>query len=467
MKRRIHMRKIKRLSALLAAITICAGLFSCSDDAGSSVSIKELNPEEKSAVDNVVSDIVGQDGAKKLDNPKVKWLSFWDINPGDGEKITPDLQLFKDIYGGEIEYVQTTFQTRFDDLATAVIGGDPPDFFSACDPDVFPRFALKKQFAPIDSYVDLSDTLWDDTREMCEKFKLGDDHYVAVVNVAPAAMCVYNQDTIDSYGLKDPRELYDSGKWDWNSFKDLITTYCKQGSDTEKLYGLDSWYYEDALMFTSGTTAVKMENGKVVSNINDKALERVQDFMYDLYTCNAYLPRADFGWTEQPARVASGETLFFVTYDWGLEDLKNFGGSAARLVPMPKDPESDKYYLHVCIDAYAFISGGKNPEGVAAYLNCKKIANSTDEVKEIKRNTLKTEYGWSDEMIEMYDETTKLARANPVYDYVKGCTQDLSELVDQNFRASTTGVRWSETRDSIATAFQAEVDNTNALSSSN
>ncbi len=67
----------------------------------------------------------------------------------------PCFRAFQTKYNGKIEYIQTTSATKFDDLATAVMSGDAPDFFSACDLDVFPRGAIQQMFAPFDDYIDL------------------------------------------------------------------------------------------------------------------------------------------------------------------------------------------------------------------------------------------------------------------------------------------------------------------------
>ncbi len=45
---------------------------------------------------------------------------------------------FQTKYGGKIEYVQTTWDNRYTDLAKAVMANDSPDFFPADDMDAFP-----------------------------------------------------------------------------------------------------------------------------------------------------------------------------------------------------------------------------------------------------------------------------------------------------------------------------------------
>ena len=42
-----------------------------------------------------------------------------------------------------------------------------------------------------------------------------------------------------------------------------------------------------------------------------------------------------------------------------------------RFVPMPKDPDADKYYLPANMDAYTLCKDAQNPEGAGAFMKCK------------------------------------------------------------------------------------------------
>lgn len=470
----------KKILALCLALSVCAPLCACGDDkesstADSSISIADRDEGQQETIKSVserFADYLIENNEEyttaediKLENPTVKWLSPWPINPSvDGATLPTDLQIFQDVYGGQIEEYATTYNTRFDDLATAIIGGEGIDFFSACDPDVYPRFALKNQFAPADAYLDLSDELWEDTSEFCDDFMIGDNHYVVVCDVSPAAMCIYNKNTITSNGLQDPAELFRNGEWDWNSFKELCETFVSLSEDN---YGVDSWYYEDALMYSCGETLITVEDGIVEGNLYSTSIERAQDFLYDLSTStNVYLPRANYNWTVQPQMLGTGNLLFYVSYNWDInaDTIPNYGGTEnVMIVPIPRDPEADEYYHHVSIEAYSFVSGGQNPEGVAAYLTAKKYAHQTPELEEIGIADQKAS-GWSDEMIEMYNEIKEIALENPVYDYSQGCSDDLKNLIIEAQRATATGgYTWIEKRTEIETAFQTEIDAVNSM----
>ena len=449
------MGKIKRILAIMTAL--CAAFVTCgcgSDD--SSVSFISMNESEKSVLDSAGSEL----NAEKLENPTVKWFGFWDINPAEGQKISPALDLFQTTYGGKIEYVQTTWDTCYDDLAALIVSGDQPDFISACDLDLFPRAAIKNQIAPIDDYVDLSDPIWADVKDSMDKYMLKDEHYICISEITGSNVCIYNKSVIDESGLDQPADLLAQNKWDWNAFKNMMVDFC---SSAEGNYGLDSWYYEKAIMLTAGVPVISVEDGVIMNNLNNKSLERVQSFMYDLYNSGVVLPKAEFSWGDFPDRVGTGETLFYVAPTWALGDLKVYGGSENTMfVPMPKDPESDKYFLECDMNAYAFIKGGKNPKGVAAYLKCLKLSSKTQEVKDIANADLVAN-GWTKEMLDMNDKVNELTLANPVFEFYLGMSTDLSSVIDSSIRDTIkAGVQWAETREAMYQTVQLEVDEFNA-----
>ena len=80
----------------------------------------------------------------ELSNKTIKWMAHYDINPIDGKSESPAISLFQTKYGGKIEYVQTTWDNRYTDLAKAVMANDSPDFFPADDMDAFPLRVLSR-----------------------------------------------------------------------------------------------------------------------------------------------------------------------------------------------------------------------------------------------------------------------------------------------------------------------------------
>ena len=133
---------------------------------------------------------------------------------------------------------------------------------------------------------------------------------------------------------------------------------------------------------------------------------------------------------------------------------------------MPKDPEADEYYIPVGIEAYAFVKGGKNPEGVAKFLDCKRFVMEDEETRAIADKQMSDDYGWSDEMFEMKESMQSLAEANPFIDVSKGVSAECGELLDNSLRLTARGTPWSETYDSIYSVVDKYISEVNEKGSS-
>ena len=51
----------------------------------------------------------------------------------------------------------------------------------------------------------------------------------------------------------------------------------------------------------------------------------------------------------------------------------------------------------------------------------------------------KKDFGWCDEMLEMKEKMNEIALENPIFDFSKGSSFDISELVDEGLRQSAYG----------------------------
>ena len=448
------MKKFKRYMASLTAFAAVFSLFSCQNNAKKSTVNKDLDPKIREELNDIVSNEELLTG--ELENKKIKWMATWDINPGPtGKNVPIELALFQERYGGEIEYYAVTWENRYDKLAAAIQSGEGIDFFSASDSDAFPKGA-KGMFAPIDDYIDFDSPLWSDVKDVNDSIMWNGNHYVAVVFVTgDNCAVIYNRDTIEEAGLEDPAVLYEQGNWTWDTFEDMLIKFVDKDN---KKFGIDGWWFEFGLMSTTGVPPVTIENQKLVNNLGDPAMERVQDYLYELYNkdCIAICTES-FGSKDMPNYIGEGKTLF---YPCGLyqfycepEQWQKKFGENAFFVPMPKDPEADEYYVPTGMDAFVMVKGGQNPEGVAKYLDCKRYTLLNDKVRSIADEQMVEDYGWSQDMIDMKDAMQSLAEENPVYDFSKGVSADCGEILDINLRNCARGIcPWNETYDSIFSA---------------
>lgn len=433
------MKLAKKIMAATLALTMTAGMAACGDkdnsSDGSSVAPGvDLNESQKQIVDAHASDLPD----KELSNKTITWMAHYDINPTEGKVKSPAIQLFETKYGGTIEYRQTTWKNRYTDLAAAVMANESPDFFPADDMDTFPKGAIKAMFQPIDDYIDLDSELWAASKSVCDSFMFNGKHYIAAIEAQPTYACVYNRTTINENGYDDPAELFANGEWDWDVFTEMCLDFTDADQDK---YALDGYWYNKALSETSGVPMIGLEDGKLVQNMSDPAIEKVQERMYNLQKNGVVFPRSENNWKTR-GDGANGEglgsylTLFIPIGLYAIEcppeSCTPFGDIEAgevMFVPMPKDPDSDATYISARVHGYVICTGAPNPEGVAAYLDCEQVTNQAEDIKQITTDTLKNEYKWTDEMIEMRETLYQMAAENPVFDLQDGVSDDLSTLM--------------------------------------
>lgn len=442
------MNNIKRILSFISLMALSMSLCACGSSSAK-VNDKDLDEATREEIAAIVAEEPLLTG--ELENKTIKWLGNWDINPDStGKNVPIELAVFQERYGGVIESKIVAWSQRFDSLATSINGDEGIDFFTASDFDAFPKGVVKSMFVPVDDYIDYDSELWADVKNTNDALMWNGKHYIICNQVTgDNNVIIYNKDTIEEYNLEDPYELYLKGEWTWDKMEEMLLEYV---DTSEEQYGLDGWSFEGAISKTTGVAYVGLENGRLVNNLRNANLERVQNYMQELYDNGLFLNKEDFGWSEQPQFIGEGKELFYPggLYNLYTEDTqwKSTFGENVFFVPMPKDPEADNYYVPAGLDGYVMVRGGHNPEGVAKFCDCKRATLLNEKTLEISNEQLYTEYNWTEDMYNMKFELDRLASENPVFDFYTGVSTDLSNILDsgtEGIRVSTGGeVTWAE-----------------------
>ena len=269
--------------------------------------------------------------------------------------------------------------------------------------------------------------LWADTKDIADQFSINGKHYIAVIKPTPSYACFYNKTTIEDAGFEQPADLFEKGEWDWDIFEKMCLDFTDAEND---MYALDGYWYNNAISDSCGVPIITMQDGKVVQNMSNPEIEKIQSRMYELQKNEVVFPEplkktALFGDME------AGEIMF---------------------VPMPKNPASDTYYISARISGYNLCYKAPNPEGFAAYMACVKTATDSDVSTEIFEEQLRDEYKWNDEMIAMRKKIYEMTKENPVFDIHDGVSSDLKTIMnDVNQATMITGgdsMTWTECRTS-------------------
>lgn len=398
-------------------------------------------------------------------------------NYSEDEIVNTGFWTFTEKYGCEAEWVECDYLNRYDELSTYVLGGDPPDAYPGYDSSIFPSYCIKGVFSPVDDYIDYSTPLWEDMKLFADQyFSIGGDHYLILTDRTHDNVVCYNRRVMEEWGFDDPADLYYNDEWTWDIFYNM----CVDFSDPdENRYALDGWAFDSGLMHSCGTAIVKLntETGLFESNMDEPAIERAANLLYNLNKEQCIYPWYDNGWTTrngvEGGGMKEGDCLFYIRGTWVItgtvDEISNvFGDITAgevMFVPLPRDPQGDgHYYTESKPAGYAIIKGASNPEGVALLASCERFKILDPTVVSIDRKQLEEIYHWNDEMLHMYDNVYELANSdNTILLYGDGFGGKLSSTVSSiecTSRGSTADT-WAQLKEKYESSLQYYIDELN------
>ncbi len=470
------MKNTKKILAGIMALSMTAALTACGDSEGSTteetttvttttaktvaVNTEGLQEDEE----QILTDVMTQLQDVELENKTVTWLAHYDINPSTtGASKSVGMEMFEKKYGGNIKWISTTWNERYNKLSTEILGGTGVDIFPGDDTANFPKGIISGNggltsgmFQPVDDYIDLNSAIWQNVSTGMDLFKFGDKHFEFVTSITAEAVVLYDKSTIEAQGFDDPWELYEKGEWNWDTFKSMLYDFVDPDASQ---YGLDGYWNEKALLMSAGVPLIGLSaDGGVQSNINDPTVEKAMNFQYELNQNGIKFPKDQFSWNEQPQMLGEGSELFYIIgpycvqadpETWTIEvEPENLG-----VVPVPSPAGSDPYQ-GAKVNGYALCKGAANPEGAALFAECMVLGNADERTIAISDRKAMDDYKWSQEIVDKMKEIDELARQYPVVDMAAGCSTDIASLTtdggDQmGMRAAFDGTDWATMREAI------------------
>ncbi|MBQ8787624.1 MAG: hypothetical protein IJZ61_08320 [Oscillospiraceae bacterium] len=478
------MNNSKKVLSALLALSLTAGFTACSsDDSGSGAADEttqaetvtttaatvEINTETLAAEEeDVLAKAMEQLQDVELANKEIKWLAHYDLNPsGSGASKSVALEMFEKKYGGSIKWYETTWENRYNDLSTYVLGGEGIDFFPGDDVYNFPKGIISGMFEPVDSYIDMDSEIWAETKAAMDLYNFGGRYFNLVTSVTAEEICIYNKATIEANGLDDPWELFEAGNWNWDTFKGMLEEFVDEENDQ---WGIDGYWAENALLLSSGVPAVGAVDGQLVCNLNDPTMEKAMNFQYDLFNSGLVFPREQFSWAEQPAMMGEGRQLFYIVGAYSIQAdpatwTTKIDPADVGIVPVPSPAGSDPYAA-AKLNGFAICKGAQNPEGVALFAECNIVGGKDEGAKAISDRKTIDDFQWTEELIEQNNMINDLARQYPVVELAAGCSTDIASYTTQGgdnvgTRAAMHGTDWASMRESIADTITMLVDEVN------
>ncbi len=471
------MKNFKRTVAGISALTFALGLTACgggdtattapgSNDAPATQAAEATTTAETTTVTMASEDAEAVSGAtallrdEELENKTIKFLSHWDINPAEGVSVPVQLGMFQEKYGGKVEWIPTTWETRYSDLSTLVLGGSGVDFFPR-DEESLPKGVISGMFQPVDDYIDLDSELWSDVAVAMDKYNFNGRHYALISGVSADAVVLYNKQTIDEYGFDDPWELYEEGKWNWDTFSNMLQTFIE--SDPDNNVGLDGWWSELALYRSGGEAFIEAEDGNIIVNMNSEKIERAMNNMLNLYNKGLVMDKSLYDWNEQPQFMGEGRELFYITGSWAVRNPPEFWSTNIPaenlgMAPVPNSADAEHPWQAAVLDGFCMTKGAQNPLGVALYVECGLAAAVDEGAREVNDKQCREEFKWPQDVIDHLYEINDLARQYPVVDLAGGMSTEIESLTTSNanksvgLNAALHGVEWATTREELSGA---------------
>ncbi len=426
----------KKLTAGILALSLTASLTACGGstegDTASTGNTTTADVTTTAATewtgDDIEVDALDETLDVDISGKTLKWLGIYDLNPtNDSPERSPELALFEDTYGAKIEYMPTTSDKRFDDLATSILGGTSPDIF-AYEWRTFPYDISKGQYQAIDSLVNWDDPKWAAVKDTADSFIWKGEHYIAPLGYSfnDTQVLMYNKTTMADNGFEDPYELYLNGEWDWNTFVDMMKTYVESNDSGSERYGIGGWW-ANAFVYTSGETMVTYDGTKFGNNLRSQKIERAQGVLEDIFK-NNLIKR---GWIGGESAFVDDSILFYSMGTWAYNAAaKSCPDDVIQIVPFPKDPDSDKYYVSNKVFAYMWVKGSENADCVKAWFDCNRTVNYDEKyVEATKEKFLKNNDGWTSEMYDIAMNFYDPDQFVQAYDYGYGLSTYMSDTL--------------------------------------
>lgn len=457
---RKYTKAIAGALALVSAVTAfsgCSGSGSPATTSGttdssaaSTTGETQKQMSENEGVQSAVNNVSAGENYKDIKvDTKIKWMAWWDI-----QEASPAVEVFKKLYGtpenkpkgyesvaDENVFVNvkvSSYADRYTSLSKLVQSDDSPDCFpfEICN---YPYSVYQNLFQPLDGIIDFTTDDWADYKEAIDKFNWGGKNYCPIMSLVPTSFLWYRKSTVEEAGLDDPWELYESGKWTWETF----LTMARKFSDPDNgKYVLDGYYPENNFVCTTGTPLIALEGGKLVSHLNDANIEKCLDMLRSFDNTQEQLryPRdIDNNWSPSYPEWVNGNTLFFEDGTWRYEETwrlykkkQKWDDDEINFVPFPQMDGSDKYYQSMKQDSIMLVAGSKNIDGYKAWIYANLVASNDPEIQKAGREQSKAEYDWTDTLLDRLDTMKDPTAFTGVFDFKNGIGQDIASVDNQD-----------------------------------
>lgn len=403
---------IKRILALLLILSLVFVFVACDKGEKTGENTPTKAPSEETPTetqdpdsDGKYMDYQGAGGIIDYRLPFYQFTSNKVVLLSSADTVSSDASKFnalRDVYDIQLEITQTTVFEIMTKYVAMYMADESPDLA---------RFGLptslisKEYVAPWEKYINFDMGIWKDIKDSVDNlwFK---GHIYTIFNT-PARwdnVVWYNKDLFAEAGVKTPTEYYEEGNWTWDTFRECALNM-HTDSDSDGIPEIWGCAIEPVMfIYTTGYDFISLEKGGTVkNNILSEEIARGINYYTDMVTKDACVyDGSDGGTAFGQGKIAMMSANCWVRTFFP-ELLK---AEKVAIVPYPKDPNADRYYLGEGFMAWNLSTKAINPEGAAAFVCSQRYhqlmsENDAEQRAEAEAMTLSEQIdinGWSLEM---------------------------------------------------------------------
>lgn len=379
------MRKILAAAMFAGVLAVCG----CSSDSGysggvSSSSTAAFSDEESSTASAFEIPVT----AGNTESPYLTFLGTGEISPAALKTYANTAGLSSSGLGSSeplvtvIKVSDSLYESRLSELISS---DESPDLTEKRE-NTFPFLMSRNMYEDLTPYMDTAAPQWEGFSRYIEHYSFKNAHYFYPTGITAAPeFLVYDKMRCVQAGTADPERLWEKGEWTL----DRLTEY----SDAiDAVTGLGGCIYsqgiaENILAMTGTALIEKDENGKFVSRIGSNGYLEMREF-FSTHRCDQKV--------EGTVAIRQSFTAFMCADDVFFGELRDTLLHLG-IVPFPKLDSESPYYVRAVSDGFLVPKGAKNIRSAASFINCSRIAETSDEgIKERHREMKKLGFLQSD-----------------------------------------------------------------------
>ena len=288
----------------------------------------------------------------------------------DHPEFTALNKAFEEKYGGKVTVVgEGDWDGRGTRLTNLIQSKTQVDVVVTTPAEDYPSYPLTKLIRPLDaSQFDFTKAPYTGADKINTSSFNGQLYTIsAKSDFRLGPVTCYNKTMFENAGLKTPLELYKSGEWNWNTFREAARTLSQDtnGDGTNDIYGFAD-YDINGLLCSNGVSLLNYD-GKNYTPNNDNAAKSAYQLYYDMMNIDKSICTDPWAWQQnfiqgKLAMVFQESTLLLTAKEQGSKYEYDF-------VPLPKGTSAKEYYISGGWDNfYSMGATCKNPEGFYAYV---------------------------------------------------------------------------------------------------